>query len=363
MAIDRRQFLQLLATVAFVSPPGPAHAGHGLQYLMGCRRSETGQDLATLFDADGRVLLDVSLPERGHGIAVNHRRDTAAVLARRPGDFMVVIDLVTRRVLHRLHTPPGRHLYGHGIFSRDDRLFLTTENDFESGRGRIGIHAADDGFRRLDEIASHGIGPHELALLPDGDTLVVANGGIRTHPDMPRAKLNLDAMRSTLSYVSLRDGRVVEVHAAPWQRLSIRHLAVAPCGQVACVTQYEGSRQDRPPLIALHRRGSEPTWLTAPAETQARMRNYCGSVAFDVDGRRLAVSSPRGGLVTYWSADGEYLGEQPQADVCGIAQGFEGLWFSDGHGQVRHDTTAKRHVFDDTRWDNHLTGWTTGSRG
>ena len=45
------------------------------------------------------------------------------------------------------------------------------------------------GTSRIGELASFGVGPHEVVLMPDGATLVVANGGIRTHPDRDRAKL------------------------------------------------------------------------------------------------------------------------------------------------------------------------------
>lgn len=45
----------------------------------------------------------------------------------------------------------------------------------------------------------------------------------------------------------------------------------------------------------------------APQDVQGRLRNYFGSVTFGVDGSRFAVSSPRRGLVTLWSAEGDYL--------------------------------------------------------
>ena len=46
----------------------------------------------------------------------------------------------------------------------------------------IGVRDAQDGYRQIGELPSDGIGPHEATLMPDGKTLVVANGGIRTHP-------------------------------------------------------------------------------------------------------------------------------------------------------------------------------------
>jgi hypothetical protein len=55
----------------------------------------------------------------------------------------------------------------------------------------IGVRDASAGYRHIGELPSHGIGPHDLALLSDERTLVVANGGIRTHPDRRREELNL----------------------------------------------------------------------------------------------------------------------------------------------------------------------------
>jgi hypothetical protein len=53
----------------------------------------------------------------------------------------------------------------------------------------LGVRDATDGYRQIGELASFGVGPHELVLMPDGATLAVANGGIRTHPGRDRAKL------------------------------------------------------------------------------------------------------------------------------------------------------------------------------
>ena len=72
----------------------------------------------------------------------------------------------------------------------------------------IGIRDAEDGYRQIGEFASQGIGPHELVLMPDGGTLAVANGGIRTHPDNDRAMLNLDTMQPSLAYLDLASGRL-----------------------------------------------------------------------------------------------------------------------------------------------------------
>ena len=63
-------------------------------------------------------------------------------------------------------------------------------------------------------LANGSFGPHEIRLLPQGDTLVVANGGIETHPDSGRSKLNLPTMRPNLAYITI-DGALKDRVAPP----------------------------------------------------------------------------------------------------------------------------------------------------
>ena len=76
-----------------------------------------------------------------------------------------------------------------------------TENDTVSLAGKIGIYDANNAYKKIAEFDSHGIGPHELIMHPDGDTLVIANGGIKTE-QASREELNLDSMRPSLTYLN-----------------------------------------------------------------------------------------------------------------------------------------------------------------
>lgn len=51
----------------------------------------------------------------------------------------------------------------------------------------MGCYDPAQRYRRVGEFPSHGIGPHEMTVLRDGRTLVVANGGYVPHPDVPGA--------------------------------------------------------------------------------------------------------------------------------------------------------------------------------
>ena len=286
--------------------------------------------------------------------------------ARRPGRFALVLDLVQGVVVRRLESPPDRHFYGHGVFSRDGRLLYATENDFGGERGVIGVYDAARGYSRMGELPSHGVGPHEIALLSDGTTLVVANGGIATHPDLPRVNLNLPTMAPSLCYIDRKKGRLLqELRLDPaLHQLSIRHLAVGPDDTIAVAMQYEGPQHDRIPLVALQHGSGRLRLLKTPSAVLRAMKNYCGSVCFDPSGRTIAVSAPRGGLVTFWNAEsGRFLASAGVPDGCGVAPGAGPGAFlaSSGQGGVAEidarSGAAQPLALDGletVRWDNHL---------
>lgn len=351
----------LAALVTVVLPPGRVRAAAPATSYLGCHADGDGGHRVAAFDGAGRLLFSSPLPGRGHGIAVRPGGDECVVVARRPGRFLRVLDLADGRLRHGVDAPAGRHCQGHGVYGTDGRLLYVCENDYEAGRGVIGVYDATAGYRRVGELPSHGVGPHELRLLADGRTLAVANGGILTHPDYGRAKLNLDSMAPSLALVDVGDGRLLADHRLPRElhQLSIRHLDVRGDGTVAIAMQHQGAPSERVPLVGLARPGKGITLLEAPPEVTGRMRNYCGSVAFDVAGEHFAVSSPRGGLTTLWSAAGDYLGHVDLADGCGVApSGAGGFVLSSGGGRVLRISDGRAladHRFAATRWDNHLT--------
>ena len=188
------------------------------------------------------------------------------MFARRPGTFAAVFEPATGLVVRRFDTPPDRHFYGHGVFEPTGRVLVATENDTRRGQGVLGLYDAADGYRRIGELPAHGIGPHDIALLPDGRTLAVANGGILTLPETGRDKLNLDSMRPSLNRIELASGRLLDEGRLPdrLHRLSIRHLAQAEGGLIAAGLQWEGEPGDLVPLVAIDR-GHGLATLDAPA--------------------------------------------------------------------------------------------------
>ncbi|MCB1332502.1 MAG: DUF1513 domain-containing protein [Roseivivax sp.] len=350
----RRAFLAGLAAAGATPRLGWAAVGQPA-YLAAARRADGGFVL-TGIDAQGRDAFTVPLPARGHAGAAHPGHAEAVVFARRPGSYALVIDCASGAVLHRLSPPKGRQFNGHGAYSADGALLFTSEQVAEGSAGRIGVWDVAAGYLRTGEVSTHGIGPHELRLMPGGDALVVANGGIDTAPD-DRTKLNLHAMSPSLVYLRLDGSLLEQVALEPGlAQNSIRHLAVSPDGQVAFAMQWEGARGMALPLLGLHRRGAAPVLASAPLGDELAMQGYAGSVALSGDGTEFVISSPRGGRLHRFGRDGAFLGAVSRADVCGLAPHPQGVLASDGLGGLLLLRGGATEVLAAAPlgWDNHV---------
>jgi len=221
---------------------------------------------AALLSERGALIATVELPDRGHNVTFSPATGQAVVFARQPGTFAVVFDPAGKRPAQTLSSIEGRHFFGHGAFSADGRVLYATENDFEAARGVIGVYDATDRFRRIGEFDTFGTGPHEMLLSPDGEVLVVANGGIETHPDYGRAELNLETMDPSLCFIDARSGSLVGQLrlAAGLHQLSIRHLAFDARGRVWFGCQFRGAAASRPQLVGNATRDGEIRLMSCP---------------------------------------------------------------------------------------------------
>jgi hypothetical protein len=211
---------------------------------------------------------------------------------------------------------------------------------------------------------------------------VVANGGILTHPDTGRAKLNLESMTPALTYIDTQTSKVIADYRLDKKhhQLSIRHLDITQDDQVCFVMQYQGSRRHQVPLVGFHKGESELQLAEIPKAILPKMKNYCGSVSADASGQTFAVSSPRGNLMTLWNCKGEFIESFDLVDGCGVAMADDnGFFFSNGGGELHqyqnnikacksggvYSESAQQSCFKKSllnsnknqRWDNHLTAW------
>ncbi|UTW10758.1 DUF1513 domain-containing protein [Marinobacterium rhizophilum] len=367
--INRRQFSLLLggllAAPGLLAQPVQPGATRPRDWLLASAATDSRkQHWLIISDTEGALQLRHRLPARAHHVAPHPNQPWVAVAARRPGQYIDVVDYRRQALVRRIEPATHHAFYGHALFSPDGRWLIATEAALTDGQGRISIRDALNDFALVNEFSSGGIGPHELLLSHAGDEIIVANGGIRTQG---RQKVNLDSMLPSLAYLQLESGRITEQrYLAPQQhQLSIRHLDISADGTVMIAMQYEGHPVDVQPLVALHRRHQALQPLMAPAAINRQMTQYCGSVRIDSSGTLAAVSAPRGNLVTFWDLDqATYLSGLEVRDGCGLAASSEPGEFiaSSGTGRVYRlspRTGLRERLVQDIRldrlaWDNHL---------
>ena len=315
-----------------------------------------------LFDESGQLVWSTKLPDRAHAPVIHPQQSIVGIVARRPGFFMDFFDLASRQHLLRITPSQHHHFYGHAVFNADGTQLISQENHYPTGQGKIVIRDWPTGDIIMS-FSSNGIGPHESVRF-NGNQLIVANGGLKTHPDNDRRILNLDTMAPNVSYLSLESGRVLHcVSHNEHHQLSIRHLDVNPHGVVALGFQYQGDVRDKVPLVGLSQLNAPTlTYLAMPEPIRLRFKQYCGSVCFDRSGEILAVSSPRGGLVAYWHLpSNHFIGITNARDVCGLAttsQPYEFLMTTGTGSQIKANPVQNTHNLinkhTNYKWDNHL---------
>lgn len=350
--IDRRSFVKAAGSL-FLAGLAPANA-EALEradavFASAFVDSRGGYGIALLSER-GAILHRYSLPGRGHDVVLQPGSDRVVAFARRPGTFAAIVSPSRSDEPVIIRSPEGRHFYGHGVFSTDGRLLYAAENDFGAARGVVGVYDATDGFARIGEFASGGVGPHEIVLLRDGKSMLVANGGIETHPDYGRAKLNLAMMKPNLSLVDLETGEVLGSASLPPElhKLSIRHVAVSRNGEVWFACQDQDKWRDDAPLIGRISENFEITSLSLDFDHQRKLRGYVGSIAVNDEADSIVVTSPIGHTaLEIGQRDARVKAVSDIRDVCGVAAWENRFVLSSGEG-----------MFDGHRspvgWDHHI---------
>lgn len=337
--------------------------------LLSAYSSPTGKHFIAGLTPDGEKRFAVNIPQRAHDSLFLPVSQQAVFFARRPGNTLFIVNTKTGLLQHSIKCPVGRHFYGHGCSSADGRYLFTTENAYtpEPGKaqqGVIGIYDISDNFRRLGEINSYGIGPHQLGLLSDGKTLVVANGGILTHPMRGREKLNLDTMNPSLAYIDSSNGDLIDQFYPEHHQQSIRHLDIGPDDTVVAGLQFQGDSELILPLVYRHNGEKTLQPLQADKASWQQHQQYIASVCIDNSGQRLVISSPRGGIASCWDLttnrlltinsqrDGAGVAFNPQTNAFVLSNGLgqlTSLQADNYRRQSEHSYFFKQHI-----WDNHL---------
>ena len=371
-SLSRRRFLLASGGVVALGGAGfatmlsrQAHAGT----LLSAFENERGDQYVGGLQLPSRHVFGARVPLRAHGCAV-HPQDSLRVLyfARRPGTQAFELDRKTNQVRTLFTTPRGRHLAGHGVFSRDGAWLYTPEHDYENIRGVIAVRDART-FDVVAELDTRGIDPHEVLLSADGSQLVVANGGILTHPRSYRQKLNIPTMDPSLCVLDAASGACREQWRLLDHLLSIRHLALMKDGAVAVGLQYEGAPEAAPSVAAVYRPAVGLELLAIPDAARPRMHGYVASIAVSEAADVIAAACPYGKGVACWSAStGAYIDFIDAAETYGVSRLTDGsliasqrdgtvFALSDGRSRSRFVTLDRESPI---RWDDH---WTSVADG
>ena len=366
--MQRRQFLGLAALSIF----GSALATHELlekaqpkarPKLYSASDNATGEHFLSKFDLTAGQLQQQKVPMRGHAaLAINE--DWALLFGRRPAFECARVDF-KNNLVESFKANTNRHFNGHGCLAVDRKTLLTTETDYEKKRGTIGIRDLST-LKQIGEYESYGLDPHDLQLMPDGKTLVVANGGIETHPDFERRKLNIETMQPSLVYLDLQTGKKLAEYHLPDHYLSIRHLTVSAQGDVAVALQYEGDLYRTQPssLVAWQAAGTELKLLKISTAEVSQLHGYLADIVYDPKQQLLVSATPRGHCVSIWStATHSFVQALPLAEASGVSLGIETDSFLVSNSQgglyqlkltdIQNPLRALNN-FAELAWDNHL---------
>ncbi|MDB6049821.1 MAG: hypothetical protein JWR17_2567 [Pseudomonas sp.] len=329
--------------------------------LLSARDDSDGNHFAVGYRLDGRQVFATQVGQRCHDIVNHPDLPLALFVARRPGTESYLLDVRDGRLLQTITSAPNRHFYGHAVIHKGGDWLYATENDTtDPGRGLLGVYRfIDERLVRSTEMPTHGVGPHQVSWMPDGETLVVANGGIRTEAES-RVDMNLNAMQPSLVLMR-RDGMLLSKETLSQPMNSIRHLAIASDGTLVSGQQFMGDRQTTADLLAIKRPGM-PFVAFPVGESQLQaMNHYSASVAIHSGLRLVAMSAPRGNRLFIWDLDsGEVRLDAPLADCAGIGAVADGFVATSGQGRCRfYDCRQPQIVATPLQlpaglWDNHL---------
>ena len=285
--------------------------------------NDNGQSFISAVDILGKVHFKIPVGARCHATAPDPVRPNRAVIfPKRPGYISYLVDYDQGRVLKQFNAREGRFFYGHGTFSKDGKYLFATENDYVAKKGVVSIWDGET-MQFLGEIPSFGIGPHELTILEDGKTLVIANGGVFEHPDIGefkgRQKLNVSDMQPSLVYVDVGSSKLLAEFRPENHFLGLRHLSARSDGLVAIAIQNEGPADTPTPLVAFHRGEDKLKLAEAPTGILRQMNHYALSVLMEPKTGITCVTCPKGNLVTFWDGENaKFISSLTVADAGGV---------------------------------------------
>ncbi len=362
--MDRRQFLisnLSLGALALTGCSPKSAAKQADQLVFSACTDVKNQHYAAAFTPDGQCYFIQPIKERAHHSEYLPNQKHALFFARSPGTEFYVVDINTKTIIQTVKAPEGRYYSGHGVIDKDDQLYVT-ENDAKTHQGYLGVYEPINNYKRTRSFATHGIEPHQVLLNPVTHKLIVANGGlIKEDGEI----INTENFESSVAYLDPKTGALENLYMAPAPQNSLRHMALDSAGQVYIGAQSYNSKSI--PLIFKHKDEGQLVPFEAEEYVWDSHNQYTASLA-EKNGI-LAVTSPRGNIVSFWNANtGKMLEQKSMQDCAGLVTlGHKNNLFTvtSGVGRIAKVSEDKQHhlatdrvlqdqLLQNLSWDNHL---------
>ena len=365
MAASRRQFLQkgMALGLCLALPLTPELHAASLVHAQQSINDTPARMLAAWQQTTGRYQLGVlqlnpgradffevqwavDLPNRPHGL-MHLQDDDYLVIARRPGDWMMRLNVRTGKTA-RFWQEADRHLNGHSAVFGD--FLYTTETDVlrGGGGGVLGVRNRST-FELLDVWSTHGRDPHEMLVIEQGGFgikepfLLVANGGIPTHADMGRTRLNLLDMDSSVVALQPSTGELLKKWVLNDPQLSLRHMANHSSGIVGIAMQAQHDNAEQRNATSVLALLDAQGLHTVPESTG--MKGYAGDIAATLEG--FAISCGKSNTALRFDVQGKCLGRFAAESACALAALGDRVWV--GY-QSRQPESADNSLVLDNHW-------------
>ncbi len=274
--------------------------------------------------ASAEKIRQIPLDFMAHGVVCDPLDPARAILFEKRGKGACEVDLRAGRVVRPLATAGEREFYGHGAFSLDGKILYATETDVQNGYRGLIVLRDGASLAELGEFPSFGESPHDCVLRDEGRTLWVTHGGGRE----PGGAL------PCVTAIDVRTRELKEKLEFQSPALTAGHLALSRRGDLAVLSSMrEWMGRDCGGALSLRPAGSTFRTMIDPPEVTARMLGESLSVAIHEPTLTVAVTNPRGHLVTFWDLErGAFLKKLELAWPRGVGVTRDDSRFLISHG-------------------------------
>lgn len=300
MTINRRQFLSY-SSLLLCSTAVPAYAKNlfatdeeiilgGGQYLdLDTQKVRQFLSIISLQSNQQNFIDTDFLP---HGVHRNPQNISTMALFEKRGPGACEFDLQTQQVIRDIPCRKGHYFYGHGAYTIDGKLLLSTETKLDNLDGYIGIRDTKT-LDYLGEFPSYGKEPHECKLIDNGKTLIVTNGGGAFIGEPP-----------SITYIDVASQKLLEKIELSNKSFNAGHLAVDQDGDLIVISApRSGLAKDQLGGVSIRPRGKKQKLesIFSPQAITSKMYGEALSVVIAEKQQMAAVTHPTANLVTFWS--------------------------------------------------------------